>query len=366
MLTHKNHLTFCGLNCILLGLFSSSLIADTREDWEKMRKITPLNYVATQAAGKIKIDGKLDERAWKNAKWSEPHSDIEGDVKPKPRFDTRFKLLWDNRYLYFACLMEEPHVWGTLTEHDSVIFHDNDIEIFIDPDGDNHEYYEFEMNALNTGWDLFLAKPYKDGGPADNSWEIPGLKTAVHINGTLDDPSDTDKFWSVEVAIPWKVLAEFAHQASPPKEGDHWRMNFSRVEWKHEIVGGKYQKVKGEREDNWVWSPQGIIDMHRPERWGYVWFTKARQFKGNMPTDPTLKVRDALMTIYHTQKALHRSEQRLYKSLKEMGLQEEIKALFKNHRFSMATRNNETWEATLEGDGVKMKVDYQSRLTPVK
>ena len=49
-----------------------------------------------------------------------------------------------------------------------------------------------------------------------------------------------------------------------------------------------------------------------------------------------------------------------------MELQEEIKALFKNHSFSMATRNNETWEATLEGDGVKMKVDYQSRLTPVK
>ena len=143
-------------------------------------------------------------------------------------------------------------------------------------------------------------------------------------------------------------------------------MNFSRVEWKHEIVDGKYQKVKGKREDNWVWSPQGIIDMHRPERWGYVWFTKARQFKGNMPTDPTLKVRDALMTIYNTQKALHRSEQRLYKSLKDMGLQEEIKALFKNHSFSMATRNNETWEATLEGDGVKIKVDYQSRLTPVK
>ena len=106
MITHNNHLTFRGISCILLGLFASPLVADTREDWEKMRKITPLNYVATQAAGKIKIDGKLDERAWKNAKWSEPHSDIEGNVKPKPRFDTRFKLLWDNLYLYFACLME--------------------------------------------------------------------------------------------------------------------------------------------------------------------------------------------------------------------------------------------------------------------
>ena len=143
-------------------------------------------------------------------------------------------------------------------------------------------------------------------------------------------------------------------------------MNFSRVEWKHEVVDGKYQKVKDIREDNWVWSPQGIIDMHRPERWGYVWFTKAKQFDGEMPTDPTLKVRDALMTIYHTQKALHRSEQRLYKSLKEMGLHDEITSMFKSHHFHMTTRNNDSWDATLEGDGVKMTIDHQSRLLPDK
>lgn len=49
------------------------------------------------------------------------------------------------------------------------------------------------MNALNTGWDLRLPKPYKDGGPALNEWEIHGLKTAVHIDGTLNDPSDRGK-----------------------------------------------------------------------------------------------------------------------------------------------------------------------------
>ena len=99
-------------------------------------------------------------------------------------------MLWDDTYLYVAALLEEPHVWGTLTKHDSVIFHDNDFEIFIDPDGDNHEYYEIEINALNTEWDLFLKKPYRDGGPAINEWEIPGLKTAVHVDGTLNNPSD--------------------------------------------------------------------------------------------------------------------------------------------------------------------------------
>ena len=86
-------------------------------------------------------------------------------------------MLWDDAYFYIGAELEEPHVWATLTEHDSVIFHDNDFEVFIDPDGDNHEYYEFEINALGTYWDLLLPKPYRDGGKADNSWEIPGLKT---------------------------------------------------------------------------------------------------------------------------------------------------------------------------------------------
>jgi hypothetical protein len=155
-----------------------------------------------------------------------------------------------------------------------VIFHDNDFEVFIDPNGDRNEYYEFEINALNTGWDLFLPKPYRDGGKAQNSWDIVGLKTAVHINGTLNDPSDQDKGWSVELALPWKALAEYAHKAAPPNDGDEWRVNFSRVEWQHEIVAGKYRKVANTKEDNWVWSPQGVVDMHRPEMWGKVRFAK--------------------------------------------------------------------------------------------
>ena len=152
-------------------------------------------------------------------------------------------MLWDDQYFYIAAQLEEPHVWGTLTQHDAVIFHDNDFEIFIDPDGDNHEYYEIEINALNTEWDLFLKKPYRDGGPAVDAWEIPGLKTAVHVEGTLNDPRDKDKFWSVEFAFPWKALAGLRPSARPPRDGDQWRINFSRVEWQHEVKDGKYHKV---------------------------------------------------------------------------------------------------------------------------
>ncbi len=232
----------------------------------------PKRYVCMRADGAIQIDGRLSEPAWQRAPWTDDFVDIEGDAKPKPRFRTRVKMLWDDEYYYVAAEMEEPHVWATLTKHDSIIFHDNDFEVFIDPDGDTLEYYEFEINALNTGWDLFLDKPYRQGGKARNEWEIPGLRTAIYIEGTLNDPRDVDTGWSVEMAFPWKALAEYAHKPAPPRDGDEWRVNFSRVEWRHEIVDGKYQKIKGLKEDNWVWSPQGLINMHVPERWGYVRF----------------------------------------------------------------------------------------------
>ena len=83
------------------------------------------------------------------------------------------KMLWDDDYFYIGAYIEEPNVWATLTKRDSIIFQDNDFEIFIDPDGDSHNYYELEMNALNTVWDLFLVKPYRDGGPALHAWDNP-------------------------------------------------------------------------------------------------------------------------------------------------------------------------------------------------
>ena len=237
----------------------------------------PKNYDCLRARGVVEVDGRLDDTAWTAARWTDYFVDIEGDGKPRPRFRTRVKMLWDDEYFYVAADMEEPHVWATLTRHDSVIFQDNDFEVFIDPNGDTLEYYEFEINALNTGWDLFLDKPYSHGGKARNKWEIPGLRTAVHIRGTLNDPRDRDDGWSVEIAFPWKALGEFAHKAAPPNPGDEWRVNFSRVEWQHEIVEGGYWKLPNVREDNWVWSPQGVVNMHVPEKWGRVRFVHAQR-----------------------------------------------------------------------------------------
>lgn len=274
------------------------------------------------------IDGNIDDVSWQNVQWTDKFVDIEGAPKPDPRFQTSVKMLWDDKYFYIGAELEEPDVWATLTERDAVIFHDNDFEVFIDPDGDTHEYYEFEMNALNTIWDLFLVKPYRDDGPAINTWDIKGLKSAVQINGTLNRPENRDGGWTIEVAFPWDVLKESAHKDSPPKSGDQWRVNFSRVEWKIETKNGKYQKVinpqtgKPYPEDNWVWSPQGLINMHYPEMWGFVQFSDIVVGTG---TDRFIfqleeNVKWALRQIYYAEKKYFESNKKYTTNLNELGL----------------------------------------------
>ena len=253
----------------------------------------PRTYVSFKTEEKIIIDGIANENSWEKAEWSSNFIDIEGALTPK--YQTNVKMIWDDNYLHFYAELEEPHIWGTLKQKDTVIFYNNDFEIFIDPDGDTHNYIEFEVNVLNTIWDLYLTKPYRNKGNILNNWNMKGLKSAVQVNGTLNDPSDTDQSWSVEISIPWKILGE-AYGGTVPPENNFWRMNFSRVNWEFDLENNHYSRKRKkdgsyETEFNWVWSPQQVVNMHEPERWGYVYFTtedsKVRHFV--IPNDEYIK-----------------------------------------------------------------------------
>lgn len=284
----------------------------------------PRNYVCYKTESPILIDGKPNDDSWDKVEWSKSFVDIEGSLKPDPFFDTKVKMLWDENYYYFYAYMEDPHVWATITARDAVVYKDNDFEIFLDPDGDTHNYYELEVNAFGTEWDLILLKTYHDDlAPALDSWDIPGLITKVHIDGTLNDPSDRDKGWGVEIAIPWKSLIGNFRSNTPPKEGEQWKVNFSRVHWDVEIKDGRYIKTDSP-EFNWVWSPQGIIYMHMPEFWGLVQFTEIAPGKETVqfiPSEIDL-IKRSLRKLYTRQRNYYFHKERYTSSLKELNLLE--------------------------------------------
>jgi uncharacterized lipoprotein YddW (UPF0748 family) len=237
------------------------------------------HYTCYRTAGPITADGFLSEPDWSLADWSEDFVDITGNPELKPPMRTRIKMLWDDRYIYVAAELIETGVWATLEKHDAVIFHDNDFEIFLDPEGNGRNYAEIEVNALGTVWDLLLTRAYKDGGKPVSNWDLRGLQTGIRVCGTLNDPSSADTSWIVEMALPIEELTTGRSLSCRPADGVMWRVNFSRVEWETEIVKGAYRKVKDPvtgkpvPERNWVWSPMGEIAMHIPERWGRLEFS---------------------------------------------------------------------------------------------
>ena len=321
------------------------------------------------------IDGRLDDASWQAASWSEPFVDIEGDLRARPSLMTRMKMLWDDNYLYVAADLEEPDLWGTLTERDAVIYHDNDFELFIDPDGDTHEYYELEINALNTVWDLMLIRPYRDGGPAINGWDIAGLKTGVDVRGTLNRPGDKDDGWSVEIAMPWKALKEAAPGARSPRGGEQWRVNFSRVQWKLESKDGRYAKRtdgKGQPllENNWVWSPQGAIDMHMPERWGYVQFSETAVGQpvraDTFIADPDEDTRWVLRRVYYRQADYRRAHGRYARNLTQLNVRDFVADSVQLHAtddlYVLTAPAPSGGHLTLRQDGRVWKTDPVARI----
>src|SRR4051794_8179845 len=126
------------------------------------------------------IDGRLDEPQWRAAPKSNPFVDI---VTGGPAwFDTRVRMLWDDRFLYFGFSAEETDVWGTLTERDSKIYEENDLEIFI---AGRDAYYEFEISACNVIYEVFWI--WKDiHRPGGTYWSRDEFNPATQRTLVLD------------------------------------------------------------------------------------------------------------------------------------------------------------------------------------
>jgi len=299
---------FLTILCFGCKSIPKSITVDVSQDL-----VSPKTYVVYKAHQAIIIDGKDEEAAWQNTDFTSKFIDIEG-IKV-PHFDTKVKMLWDKDYLYVYAILHEKHIWGDITQRDAVIFYNNDFEVFISPSNDTHNYGEVEINTLGTVWDLVLNKPYNVGGKPKNKWNLDNLKSAVHIQGTLNNPSDEDEYWSVEMAIPLDAYAELKNRPKiKPKDGEQWRINFSRVQWDHDIIDRKYSRKRENgkflKEYNWVWSNQGAINMHLPENWGYIHFSD---------NDPTEKIEFKHQTNVFTEQIFYALFRKIaFKDLKHL------------------------------------------------
>lgn len=187
------------------------------------------NYLIKKINSNILIDGKMDENVWTLAK---PTNNFVVLGTNQTASTTAFaKMLWDDNYLYVGFYSQDSKVWATFTDRDDPLYQEDVVEVYIDQDGDGKNYLEIEVNPLNTIFDLWLTKPWAEGGAGNVAWTMAGLVTAVSIDGTIADNSDQDKAWVCEMALPFSAM-EFAAPSRnyPPLINDRWRMNLYRFD----------------------------------------------------------------------------------------------------------------------------------------
>ncbi len=318
-------------------------------------------YVCYRADEVLTIDGMPDESSWEKAEWTDLFVDIEGDLKPKPTQNTRVKMLWNNDYLYIFAELEEENIWAYLENHDEVVYHDNDFEVFIDPDNDAKNYFEYEVNAKGTVFDLFLPHPYRHSSFALHNWDFKGIKQAIKIYGTLNDGTDKDTKWTVELAIPFTDLS-FGLDSGKPNIDKPWRINFSRVQWDVKWENGKYVKLtdsegKALPEHNWVWSPVGAISMHMPERYGYLKFSNniVGTEKEDFIITETEKLKSVLWAVFYRQMKYFESNKCFSGKIEDLGT--DINLLYDNTKYKLSiSAAKHTFEAILTSTDGKINL----------
>ena len=218
-------------------------------------------HVCIRAHGKITIDGKLDEPAWAEAS-PVALAHCFARRQGKPPLATAARLLWDNASLYVAFECEDPDIFGRIARRDSELWQEEVVEVYVDPDGDGKNYLEFEVNPNNCIIDLKIPEARLVRG--DNykrfrQWNSTMWATAVSVEGTVRNRQDTDRRWTVEMAIP---LADLARSwRLPPRLGDAWRLQLYRID-RSKVLGEKYMSA--------AWSPTDTY--HNPTRFGILEF----------------------------------------------------------------------------------------------
>jgi len=262
-------------------------------------------YTAGRARSELTIDGRLDEESWQGAAPTSRFVDLMSGGHAW--YDTHGRILWDDQYLYVGIRLEEPDVAGTYTTRDAPLYRQNNAELFV---AGESAYYELEINALGTLYEAFFVwqDAYEKDGYAEEpqlsldagrrigfrgvgyrdhprgprhaflGYDLPGLLSAVQIDGTLNDDSDEDTGWTVELALPWESLRALARgdgRPIPPEPGDVWHMNLFRF-------NSYKEPPPAEDSGAWAWARHGVWDSHVPEVFPRV------RFEDRAPSSPGL------------------------------------------------------------------------------
>jgi len=207
------------------------------------------------------IDAVMSEPSWKSAPSIPLYTPVTHD---QPVSHTDARMVWSDTHLYVFFDAADQDVRATFTEHDSPLWRQDVVEIFIKPDPEDPAYYEINISPLGVVYDARIALRGTHPYTVWSQWHAEGIEVATKIEGCVNNPRVPDTGYRVEVAIPFSALSETRDQR--PRAGDRWRFNLARYDYSAYLPSGKELSAS---------SRLTQVDFHRHEEWRELEFVDA-------------------------------------------------------------------------------------------
>jgi len=176
-------------------------------------------HAARRTGGSIQIDGRMDEAAWQAAPLEDDFTQVSPDEGRPATVRTAFRVLWDDEYLYFGAICDDPAgATATLSRRDRFIEGDS-VQFDLDTTLDRRTAYHFQVYAAGQQLDGIHFNDTEMTTDWDAAWDSAVATSAAG--------------WSVEMRIPLRVLRipegvkimgfNVYRILSRRKEEDQWR-----------------------------------------------------------------------------------------------------------------------------------------------
>ncbi len=184
--------------------------------------------IAIQSLSPIIVDGLLNEPIWQQV--HKIH--LKDSDRAKEVTDTTFSsyalTCYDENNLYIAFVCNDRDIYSSFTNRDQHLWEEEAVEVFIDVDDEPNTYVEIELSPNNVLFDSYIVDPMNIDIEETSKFDLPGIKTAVSVNGTVNFRADKDKSWIPEIAIPFSDIIENVN-IEILKEAK-WKINYYRID----------------------------------------------------------------------------------------------------------------------------------------
>jgi hypothetical protein len=220
----------------------------------------PKSITVPMIEAKVKIDGLLDEWPWRKAPRLTPF--VRHDTMEPERAKTEVRIWYDREALYLGWICEDRDIQATLRKRDSKFWEEEVVEFFVAPNTNTVDrYYELQWNPLGGTFDAIINCRIGPDGKmqrfdGDWSYTATNMTFGLQVDGSVQDSTDRDQRWTVEVRIPFADL-----RMPTPRRGEVWRGNFYR-----------FNRDSGQEPELLSWSPTIWPGFHQPTRFGYLRF----------------------------------------------------------------------------------------------